>query len=595
MAVSPLAGKTDLISLTIKANGNKIPDVYQLSRVSVHKQVNRIPSAKIVLLDGSPSSETFKISESAHFVPGSEIEITAGYHSVETAIFKGIVVKHGIKVKDGGKSYLVVSCFDKAIKMTLGRKSAYLGKSDNEIIQKLIKDAGLTAEVESTTATHDSIVRYYATDWDFMLCRAEINGKIVTVDDGKVTVKAPNVGAAAELLIEHGDALQEIEAEIDVRSQMPAVKCSAWDFSAQALAVGDSKEPTVNAQGNLSGKKLAEVMGLASYELQSAAPEAAATLGVWADAQLLKARLARIRGTVSFRGNAKPKPGQVVELDGLGQRFNGKAFVSSVSHSIEEGNWVTEVGFGLAPQWFVEDQIDIEAPSAAGLLPGIRGLQIGTVKQIDQDPDGQTRILVDVPVIDPAGDGIWARLASGYATKKAGIFFIPEIGDEVILGFLNDDPRFPLILGSLYSSQRTPPYAADAPNTNKAIVTNAQIKISMDDVKKRLQIETPGGHIVTLNDEDQSLTIVDSNKNKMHFSAAGVTLDSCADITIKAAGNISIKAGAAIDIKAGTDIGLAALNVNAKASVALSAQGQASAEVTSSGQMTVRGAIVMIN
>jgi len=595
MATSPLAGNTDLVSVAIMTGGDRMPDTYRLYQVKVNKAINRIPSAKITLIDGDPPSATFPVSEGSHFTPGTEIEIKAGYHDSETTIFKGIVVKHAIRVRGGDKSYLVLSCYDKAIKMTQGRKSAYAGKSDSDIIEGLIGGAGLSADVEATTAVHEGIVRYYATDWDFIVCRAEVNGQVVIADDGKVSVKAPQLDGSAELLIGYGDALQEINLEIDARVQMPSVTCKSWDYTAQQLASGASSEPSADMPGNLSGKTLSDVLAVADYTLQSAAPVTADELKVWANARLLKSRLARVRGSVSFRGNASPKPGTMVELAGLGARFNGDAYISSVTQTIEEGEWITELGLGLSPQWFVEETPDVEAPPASGLLPAMQGLQIGKVKQIDQDPDGQTRVLVDLPLIGLDGDGIWARMATGYATKKAGIFFMPEIDDEVVLGFLNDDPSFPVILGSLYSSQRTPPYQPDAPNTTKAIVTNAQIKISMDDVKKKLQIETPGGHIITLNDDDQSVTIVDSNKNKMNFSSAGIKLDSPADISIKATGSVSVEAGTGITIKAGTDLNMQALNVNAKASVALAAQGQASAELSASGQVTVRGAMVMIN
>ena len=594
-AASPMTGNTDLVTMTIFVDGKPIPDTYEMVQIRVDKQVNRIPSAKITFFDGGASSEGFPISESANLVPGKEVEITAGYHGVETSIFKGIIVKHGIKVENGGKSYLVISCYSKAIRMTQGRKSGYLGKSDSDIFQTLINGAGLNAAVTATTAVHDGIIRYYATDWDFLVCRAEINGQIVIADDTSVTVCKPQLDAAPDLLIGYGDAIEQFDGEIDASTQLASVTCSAWDFTEQAVATGTSTEPSVNAQGNLSGVALSGVLGLPACQLQSTAPLTTTELGAWADAQLLKSRLARLRGNVTFRGNAMPRPGKMIELAGLGARFNGAAFVSSVSHTIENGDWATEVGFGLSPQWFVEERNDISAPPASGRTPGVPGLQIGKIRQIDQDPDGQTRVLVDVPVIGMEGNGIWARLASGYATRNGGIFFVPEIGDEVILGFLNDDPGFPIVLGSLYSSMQTPPYAADAPNTNKAIVTKAQIKISMDDVKKKLQIETPGGHIITMNDEDQTITIVDSNRNKMKFSSGGLELQSVADISIKANGTISMEAGNGITLKSDTDLNMQAINVNAKALSTFAARGQVSAELSASAQVTVRGAMVMIN
>jgi Rhs element Vgr protein len=597
MPISPLTNADDIITSSILVDGTKIPDVYLVSEIQVQKHINRIPSARIVLIDGSAPLETFEISETDTFVPGKAVEIKAGYRDEEATLFKGIVVKHGIKVRRGAASFLVVTCLDQAAKLTLGRKStAFFKQKDSAVIEQLIGDAGLTADVDATSEEHPEIVRYYATAWDFIVSRAEANGLLVMVDDGTVAVKAPDASGEAALEIRYGDALQDLDAEIDARTQLPSVTCSAWDFSAQAVASGDSEEPSLALQGNLTGADLAEALGLAADQMQTSSALPAEQLTTWAKARLLKSRLARVRGTVSFQGNATPKPGQVVELAGLGARFNGKAFISGVTQRIEQGRWVTELEFGLAPRTFSEERRDIEAPTAAGLLPGIHGLHLGKVKKIDEDPDGQTRIQVDLPLIGSDGDGgIWARYASGYATGDAGLFFLPEVGDEVVVGFVNGDPRFPLVLGNLYSSQKAPPFTPDADNTHKAIVTKGQVKIDIDDAKKIITIETPGGHSVTLDDDGTAVTIQDSNGNKIELTSSGITLDSASDLTLKAAGNVKIEAAAAGSVKAGTDLSLQGLNVSAKADASFSAKGQASAELSASGQAKVSGAIVMIN
>ena len=594
-AVSPLSGKTDLVSFSIMVNGAPMPDTYQVWQVRVHKQINRISNARITLYDGSPSSEAFAISSSGTFVPGVTIEILAGYEGSENTIFKGIVTRQGIKVKSDGKSYLTVTCFDKALAMTLGRKSGYVGKSDSDAFSAIISAAGLTPNVTATTAVQDEIVRYYATDWDFLVSRAEINGQIVLVDNAIITVQVPQVDAAPALLIEYGNALLEINAEMDASVQLPSVQSSAWDISNQAVVSGTSTEPSVNPQGNLTGQQLSQVLHIGAFDLQLSTALPSSELQSWANAQLLKSRLAKIRGTVSFRGNASPNPGQTIQLEGCGTRFNGNAFMSSVVHTIESGNWITEVGMGLSPNWFVNEMPDIEAPPASGVIPGVGGLIIGSVKQIDQDPEGQNRVLVVAPLINPAGDGIWARLASGYATNKSGIFFMPEIGDEVVLGFLNDDPSFPIILGSLYSSKNVPPFPPDAANTNKAIVTKGQLKITMDDDKKVTVISTPGGQIITLSDDAKTITIEDSNKNTVTLSSSGITLDSAKDMTLSASGNISITAKGAMTLKAATSMTTSAASISTSASTSLALSGDASAKLTSTGELTIKGTLVMIN
>lgn len=597
MAISPLVPRADLVSVTVTLDGQPIKDTYQIVRIVVDRAVNKIPMARLTLVDGSPAEENFPLSESGDFVPGKEVEIKAGYQQSEATIFKGVIVKHGLRVRHQQTPLLVVTCNDKAVKMTIGRNNAYFVKQkDSDVIGKLIGAAGLSKEVDATTVEHEELIQYYATDWDFIVTRAEINGMLVLVEDGKVRVKKPEVSAAPELIVTYGDDLSNIEAEIDARTQLPAVSGNAWDFSTQSLTTAQSQEPSVNQQGNLTGKKLAEVVGPSVFDLKTTPPIPQAQLKNWANAQLLKSRLARIQGTVSFQGNATPMPGKTLELDGLGARFNGDAFITAVSHDIGDGEWMTEVAFGLSPRWYTEDRPDIEAPLAAGLLPGVAGLQVGTVKKMYEDPDGEVRVQVDLPLIAPSGDGVWARLATFYATNNAGAFFMPEVGDEVILGFLNDDPRFPIILGSVYSkSKHKASYTPDEPNTDKAFVTKNQLKIHFEDVKKILTISTPGGHSVTLSDEDQTITIKDSNNNKIEMAPGGVTVESASNITIKAQGNLDMESTGPMTIKTQGGLSLEGLTVDIKAQTALTAQGNASATFKASGNVTVQGAMVMIN
>jgi Rhs element Vgr protein len=579
--------RQDLVSFTVLVNGARIPDRYVLSQLRIHKEINRIPTARLTLDDGDVADATFAISESASFVPGAEIEIQAGYHGIEKTLFKGVVVRHAIKARRRGSSQLLITCHDKAMALTHGRRSAYLGKSDSTVFRQLISDAGLAATVTATAAQHDPIIHFYGTDWDFLVSRAELHGHVVIVNDGRVTVGPPQVDAAPDLEVAYGGTLSEIDAELDAASQPTQVHCRAWDYTGQALASASANEPAVNAQGNLSGAQMAQALGLPARTLQSCAPLTVEELTQWANAQLLKSRLARLRGTVSFNGDAAALPGRTIKLAGLGARFNGTAYLSSVTHVLEDGDWVTHAGFGMDSRWFGETHADMAPPAASGRSGGVPGLQIAKVTQIDQDPDGQTRVLVGLPAMGLDGDGVWCRLASGYATANGGIFFVPEIGDEVVLGFLNDDPAYPVVLGSLYSGQRTPPYAADAPNTNKAIVTKAQLKISMDDVAKVLKIETPGGHVVTLSDQDKSMTLLDSNGNRLHFEGAGVTLESVADLTIKATGQVRITAGA--------DLTMEGVNVSCTASAELKASGQAGIDVSSQAVVKIAGSMVAIN
>jgi Rhs element Vgr protein len=428
-----------------------------------------------------------------------------------------------------------------------------------------------------------------------MLSRADINGLLVNVAAGKVSVQPPAVSGSPVLSVKWGVDLHSFQADIDARYQFTAAQATSWDPKQQAIVQGNSAAPpSLNQQGNLTSSDLAKVASPSTFNLQTSAAQQQAVLSGWATATQQKAGLARIRGRMSFQGNASALPGVLIDVQGVGTRFNGSVFVSAVQHDLTNGNWITEVEFGLQPEWHVE-RTDVTVPPGGGLLPGVHGLQIGVVLKLDGDPDGEQRIQVKVPVMQAQTEGVWARLLQFYASNAFGTFFLPEVGDEVLLGYLNGDPSHPVVLGSLYSSAHTPPYAIAAANDTKAIVSRCLHKIELDEKDKIITITTPGNNKMVYSDKDQSILIQDQNNNSVKLSSAGIALDSPYDIKLTAKGGITLSAVNAINITAQADVKASGLNVSCEAQVGFTGKGSATAELSASGQTTVKGAMVMIN
>jgi Rhs element Vgr protein len=599
MPENPLHSKVDLPSFSILVEGTEIRNFYEVKSILIEKALNRVSTARIVLFDGDTSEETFPISESADFKPGKTISIKLGYHSEEEDVFEGIITAQRIKVMSYSHkitSQLIITCHDKAIRMSLGRKTTnFSDKKDSDVISTLIQDAGLTAAVTATTFEHASLIQYNCSDWDFMLSRADANGMVVTNEAGKVTVGAPEVSGTEVLELNYGTNVMNFSGELDGLSQIKSAAYQSWNSTTHALIKGTGVEPSVNTQGDITGKSLAKDVG-ADPELAAtnSAPEDTSLLKAWGDSLLQRSRLSRLRGTITFSGSNLAAPGKLIKLVGFGSRFNGTAFVSGVKHEVHEGTWTTEAEFGLSHK-MVTDTGQIEGAGAMGLLPPISGLHIGKVKKIDADPKGEYRVQVDVPMIEDSGTGIWVRLTNPYASADVGFYFFPEVGDEVILGFLNNDPRFGIILGSLYGKKNKPGYTPESTNKDKAIVTKSNLKITFNDTDKTMVFETPGGHKVTLDDKTTSVKLEDSNKNSIKMESSGITITSDSDIKLVAKGKISLTPTGNAEVTSKGDVKLTGNNVNAKANMALSLQGTASAEFKASGTVTVKGALVQIN
>jgi Rhs element Vgr protein len=598
MPESPAKKHDEVVSYTIKANGNLIADSFEVVAIDVERAINRIGTAKITinLPFGAGEDLTFELSETADFALGNTMEIAVGSVDEKQTVFEGIIVNQTIRNYGDGSNEWVLRCSEDSVKMTLGHKSKnFANLKDSAVIASIISDHGLSAAVDSTDVTHKQLVQYQCNDWDFVLERAEANGLLVYMEDSKINVKKPLSSGSPSLLIDFETDVLNYDLGIDARHQLNSVTCSAWDGAKLATATGKSTEPTLSAQGDQKGTAIAAKFDANPALFGTSTPLVQEEIKNWADAVLLKSRMSKISGHVTFYGNASAKLNGLVKLSGFGARFNGTPMVSSIRHEVRTGFWQTTLGFGISPQWY-HAQRPVDAPPAGGLLPAVQGLQHGVVLKISDDPDGLYRIKVDAPFLLGNSDGIWARLIQFYATSTKGSFFIPEVGDEVILGFLNGDPRYPVIIGSVYSTKNKPKYTPDAKNSIKAIVTKNDLKIELDDENKVITISTPAGNQFVLSDKNKSILLKDQSGNKVEMTSNGISLNSIKDVKIDAKGKISLSAVQGISLAAsGGNVGLSGLNVEAKAQISASVQGSASAEIKSTGSTTVKGAIVMIN
>ncbi|WP_462219722.1 type VI secretion system tip protein VgrG [Ferruginibacter sp.] len=580
----PNQQNTDLVTFSILVNGAPVGNEIGVVSVAVNKEVNKIPWAKLIIQDGDVATEDFAVSNRDTFKPGNEIEIQAGYHTDESTIFKGIIVKHGIKILRDRHSLLEIECKDVVVKTTAGRKNKYFFDSrDTDVIEEILNTYTIQSDVtaDATDATHKEVVQYYSTDWDFIVCRAEVSGKLVMPDDGTVKIKKPDFTQQPVALLQYGGNILELEAMMDSTYQYAGVSASGWNYANQELSEQDAVEPVLQEGGNISSSNLSGVLGLDTYKLFHSGSINDQELRGWASTQLLKSKLSKIKGRVKFLGFAEVKPGSLVELQGVGDRFNGIAFVSTVRHSISDGNWYTDINVGLTTKWFAQED-DVSGLPAAGLIPAISGLQIGIVTQLENDPDGEHRIQVRVPVIDAAADGIWARVACVDAGNERCSFFRPEVNDEVIVGFINDDPRHAVVLGMFNSSALPVPtdvFPEKDDNHIKGFVTRSKLKLTFDDDKKIITLQTPAENIIIINDDEGSIVLQDQNNNKITMNSDGITVESTKDLILKAANNVSIKG----------------VKIEAEATSEFSAKGNTKAAMQSSGQTEIKGGTVMIN
>lgn len=567
-------------SFSITIGGQPLSDTVGILEIIVTNVVNTIPKAKVVVIDGSAAAQNFDLSNSADFIPGAAITISAGYGGNEQLIFTGLIISQTIKANEDG-SILEIECRDKTIKLTAGRKNKiWENVKDNEAIEEILQQNGIAGDISNLNIQNKQLVQFNCSNWDFIITRAELNSALVIADAGKLIVATPKINQSSMATYTYGAEIYDFEVQMDARTQFPEVVMHTWDYANQEVVEGLSANKPTTEQGNLTGEKLAEVLeweNSNSYHSGHVSPQESTE---WATAQLFRSRLNRIVGNFRVLGDHQLKPGIIVELKGIGDRFNGKCLVTGVIHSYSgEAAWYSHVQFGLDKTLHNYKFDDVVEKQATGIIPPVNGLQIGVVTQLESDPDGESRIRVRLPTVEKGGDGIWARLAAIDAGKDRGWVWNPEINDEVIIGFINDDPRDAVILGRLYSSAHPPHLSYKDDNHRKGMQTRSGMKLLFDDEKKIIHMETPGGNKFTINEDEKAITIEDQNGNKIKTSEGGITIESVKDISLKASGDFNIEGK----------------NITTKANAQLKLEGSAGLELSSPAITKVKGSIVQIN
>jgi len=591
MADSPSKYGDRTLAWTIRSDGREVDGSFELVSAQIRTELNRIGKATLRFNAGSMERQCFDESDSDRFRPGAAIRIDAGEPNGQKTLFEGFVLSAGIRIGPRLRPQLVVECRDCAYPATQGRRNRiFEQKSDAEMIAEALSAYGRVS-VEGTSYRHPQAVQYYCTDWDFARSRADACGMFILAAGGGIRVFRPETEAAPVLTVTFGSDLIAFDCALSAGGRFPGYDAVSWDPAEQQPVRVSASAPTLNAQGD---RKTERLPGGGNGLLQTDAPTDAAVLKAWAESLALKAGLARYRGRLRFCGAAEAVPGCLIELKGLGKRFDGKAFIGSVTHLIERNEWITEAGIGIDPAG-VTDEPDATAPPAAGLLPGLAGLHTAVVRKIEGDPAGEYRIQVALPWLDGTDEVLWARLGTFYATKGAGSFWLPEPGDEVLVGFVNDDPGRPVLLGNLYGSRHEPPCAWEAKNDTKAFVTREKLQIVFDEEKKAVAISTPAGNRVELSDDGKSAVLSDANGSEVRLDKEGIALSSAKDITLKSKGSITLDAAMKFSAAAKQDAGLEGLNVKVQAQMGATVKGSATAELSAGGQTTVKGALVMIN
>jgi phage protein D len=599
-----LAENTLLLSqLYIKIAGQ------QASKELMHALVNATVESSLHL----PDAATLTMHDPgatwvdhAAFSPGKTLEISAKVGKTEHPLFDGEIVEIESDFFPGDRR-VVVRAFDRLHRLARGRHvRSFLNMTDADIVKKVAGEVGLSAKVGTASTVHPYVLQDNTTNLDFLRERASMLGYLLFVE-GKVLHCEGHGAHNATIPLTYNKDLSEFHMRLTTVDQVDTVTTSGWDPKAHKAVLGKAQSangvPKVGTEQS-GGKVASDAYGFKSDVLVADRPirnQAVADNLAQATLDRRAGRFIEAEGTA--HGNPQLLAGVLVDVKELGTRFSGKYFVTGATHTYGgDAGYVTRfMVSGFQPATL----LSMLGPERDSLSQGRVGLVIGVVTD-NKDPDDLGRVKVKFPWLSQDHASDWARLVTPGGGPQTGLEFIPEVNDEVLVGFEQGNINYPYVLGGLWNGKDA------APVKSSTVISGGK-------VNQRI-IRSRTGHIITLDDSDNSpyIEIVDNtgkNKIKLDSKANKLSVHLEGDMLFEATkGDIMLKAktvtveasdalkmkGKSLDaeasdaanIKAGSDLKLKGMSADISADMAMKLKGGTSAELKGSTGLTLDGGVM---
>jgi phage baseplate assembly protein gpV len=539
MGLLPAFFPTDsLLKLEFLIDGQNTGLDSLLKDASISFELNKIPTAKFTFISQQSTTDekeklpTDSLSRKENEDP-IKIEVKITFQNKSETFFKGII-KSIDKQNDNNQIVTKIECKDTGFKLTLPIKVNENNKDKfKDKLKTYTSDADVKLDITSGTWAEEQITHNASVvPWDYLVGFLDSVGIMVALRNGifgglDITTKTR---PKAKYTAENGLNVFSFSGKKSPEKIKSEVVIETWDYE---------KQEVKKFQATQSAKKNEQAVKVDTPHYKDE------TYKRIAEAISQKSVLAAYVGKVTTNGNLTAKAGDFIAFSKVNPEIDKETLlIVQELHTIENGCWRTEYGFGLESEKSFSENTTTGVNNnhaQVGQTNTVNGLQIGVVTQIEEDPNNQFRIKVRLPMLSEKGEGVWARLATLFAANEMGSYFIPSVNDEVIVGCLGNNPDTPVVLGSLYSSKNKMPFPIAKENYIKGFVTKEGTKVILDDEKKVIELSTKKGNKITISDDTKGITMEDENKNKVVLNNEGITIESCKDFTVKAKGNIAIE------------------------------------------------------
>ncbi len=578
---------------------------------------------------------------------GTVIEIKAGKETdtTTTSLIVGEVTSIEALCQDN-VIFTVVRGYERAHRLQRAtRTRTFVNMTDSDIARQVASAAGLQIDtIDPTSTTHNHVAQVAQTDWDFLTQRAREIGFETGVAGNKFFFRAASGSAAAggglagaaasaaasAIGLDSGtlmfkDNLLSFFPRISAANITTEVEVRMWDSKdarvVTARADAASGTATIDGQepGRLAGAftdgflpplpsvpALPPIPGLPRIDFGSA-PSSTAHLvvdrpvGYGAAADRAAEEVARslaehVASTFAeAEGDAMGDPaiqaGAQVDIDGVPKQFAGKWTVTNARHvfDVEENGYHTRFWVSGRQN---RNLLGLTSGGAREERTRFGGLVCGVVTNVS-DPDKLGRVKVALPWLSPSFESDWARVAQVGAGPRSGALFLPEVGDEVLIGFEFGDPRRGYVLGGLINSNSdygalTTAVGSSGAVNERGIASPAGNRLQFtDDLPPGPPGPPPIKSAITLGTKDDKLGLVIDQ-------VAGTVTLSCnpaPPASKTPAGALTIECGdlGGITIKGGTG------GVKVETDGQLELNGKLGVKIASDGLVEVSGSLIKLN
>jgi uncharacterized protein involved in type VI secretion and phage assembly len=523
------------------------PELYpRVSLVRVEESVH-LPDFFAVHFD----DPHFELFDRGTFTIGTRVEIAFRAEGDPTVVTSGEVTAVGVEPGASGRHELVLTGFDPTHRLAREPKSrSFQRVTDADIASRIAGEYGLDAEVDSTGAVHDYVLQAGETDYAFLRRRAARIGYDVWISERKFFFKRTPRSTANPPRLRYGQNLSKFTVRFSAAERCDEVQIRGWDLLGKEAIAGRATETDPGTDAP-AAQEMADAARRAFGRVKRNAGQFPVTDQSEADA-LASSLLLRASGEEAvLRGEAAGDPligaGAKIHIEGIGSRMTGNWRVTGVEHTYGAGRpYVTRFVCGGKEPGGLADLTGTSAHRGWG------GLVVGIVTNND-DPEKLGRVRVQFPTLSATDESAWARIATPGGGPSRGMQWIPEVDDEVLVGFELDDHARPVVLGGLWNRKDVPP-SSDA--------------VSGGAVKQRLLVSRTDSRLV-FGEEEVLLTL--------GGSPCGVKL-----------------AKSESSMKGDQKLVLEASHVEIKATQKLVLSG-AQVEITSSGPLTASGKPIRLN